>query len=479
MIRSLWIVAICLATGCRTMDSLPEGQPSRADFTPVDTHARSPTHIGNAGKERALPNGVQAASYVQEPRVEADPIELPVPPDEIRHSLALDRLEQLALMHNPSLAEARAHVDAMQGEWIQVGLPPNTEMGYSGQQLFSGGLAEQQGVYVQQTVVLGHKLRLNRAVAAQEIQRVESLYAAQEQRVLTDVRLAYYDILVAQRRSQIAQQLDQIAVTALETTESLLQADEVSRVDVMRSQVERQNADLLLQQANTLLQAAWSTMVAVVGVADISSWGDLEGSVDPTLDEIRAADVLARIVSESPEMAAALSRVERTRWAVERAFAEPVPDVDFQAVFQGDRGTHSSNANFQVTIPIPWLNRNQGGIQQAWAELAEAQRAVDRLRLSFEQRLAPLYQSYAFARSQVEAYTREGGILEKSARTLELVGQGYAGGELSYLDLVTAQQTNARTNLAYVDALKQYWSALIEMEGLLLKGSLNTEVHAE
>jgi cobalt-zinc-cadmium efflux system outer membrane protein len=428
---------------------------------------------------RALPNGVQAASYIQEPRVEAEPIELPVPPDEIRQPLALERLEQLALMHNPSLAEARAHVSATQGEWVQVGLPPNTELGYSGQQIFSGGIAEQQGLYVQQTVVLGHKLRLNRAVAAQEVQRVESLYAAQQQRVLTDVRLAYYEILVAQRRSQIAQQLDQIAVKALETTESLLQADEVSRVDVMRSQVERQNADLLLQQANTLLQAAWSKMVAVVGVADISSWGGLEGSVDPILDEIRAADVLARIVSESPEMAAALSKVERTRWAVERAFAEPVPDVDFQAVVQDDRGTGGSNANFLVSIPIPWLDRNQGGIQQARAELAEAERAVDRLRLSFEQRLAPLYQQYAFARSQVDVYAAEDGILAKSAATLELVGQGYAGGELSYLDLVTAQRTNARTNLTYVDALMQYWSALIEMEGLLLKGSLNTEIHAE
>lgn len=479
MMRLLWIAVICLASGCRAIDSLPEGELPRAEFTHVDANPTSPPRMGNAGEERAFPYGVQAASYVQEPQVEASPIELPVPPEEIRQPLALDRLEQLALMHNPSLAEARAHVRATHGEWIQVGLPPNTELGYSGQQLFSGGIAEQRGVYVQQTVVMGHKLRLNRAVAAQEIQRAESLYAAQQQRVLTDVRLAYYEVLVAQRRSKIAQELDQIAVKALETTESLLQADEVSRVDVMRSQIERQNADLLLQQANTLLQAGWSQLVAVVGVPDISSWGDLEGSVDPVLDEIRAPDVLARVVNESPEMAAALSNVERTRWAVQRAFAEPVPDVDFQAVVQDDRATGSTNANFQVSIPIPWLDRNQGGIQQARAELAEAERAVERLRLSFEKRLAPLFQRYAFARSQVDAYSQEDGILAKSATTLELVGQGYAGGELSYLDLVTAQRTNARTNLAYVDALNQYWSALIEMEGLLLKGSLNTEIHDE
>jgi cobalt-zinc-cadmium efflux system outer membrane protein len=469
----MWWILICVATGCHAVNA-----PTREgvlDSVPASAKAgRDYPDARQLGTATVAPYPVQAATYVPQ---EPTSFQLPVPPEEIRTPTTLDQFEQLALMHNPSLAEARAHVVAMQGQWVQVGLPPNTELGYSGQQLFSGGVAEQEGVYLQQTIVLGHKLRLNRAVAAQEVQRAESLYAAQQQRVLTDVRLAYYAVLVAQQRLKTSYDLDQIAISALETTESLLEADEVSRVDVMRSQVERQNAALQLRKADTLLRAAQTELVAVVGVPDISGWGELQGNVDPVLHGVDPQEVLLRIVNESPEMAAAFNEVERARWAVERAYAEPVPNVDFSAVVQGDRGTGSSNANLQITLPIPWLDRNQGGIQQAQAELAEAERAVDRLRLSLQQRLASPYQRYEFARSQVEAYTREGGILERSAATLELVAQGYAGGELPFLDLVTAQQTNARTNLGYVEALEQYWSAVIEMEGLLLKGSLNTSVH--
>ena len=48
----------------------------------------------------------------------------------------------------------------------------------------------------------------------------------------------------------------------------------------------------------------------------------------------------------------------------------------------------------------------------------------------------------------------------------------------SYVDLLTAQRTNAQTNLAYVEALGDLWSAAAEIEGLLLRDSLETETAA-
>jgi hypothetical protein len=45
---------------------------------------------------------------------------------------------------------------------------------------------------------------------------------------------------------------------------------------------------------------------------------------------------------------------------------------------------------------------------------------------------------------------------------------------LSYVELLTAQRTNAQTNLAYVEALGKLWTAAAEIEGLLLRDSLDT-----
>ena len=54
----------------------------------------------------------------------------------------------------------------------------------------------------------------------------------------------------------------------------------------------------------------------------------------------------------------------------------------------------------------------------------------------------------------------------------EFVKKGYEGGEIAYLDLLTAQTTYSQTNLAYIEAVGELWAAIVEIEGLLLKDSL-------
>lgn len=461
--RLALLLLTCLLAGCHVGGSPSPPLPSQSSATSLGLLAPD---------QRNEPTSfVQPASFVE---AADEPLPEPVavaPLDETATPLTLEQLEQMALTANPSIAEARARVEATRGKWLQVGLPPNTLVGYSAQQLGSGGTAEQQGLFVGQEFVRGNKLQLNRAVAAQEVQQTEQLLAVQQQRVITDVRLAFYDVLVAQRRSALAKELVTIAQQAIQTAEALLRAMEVSQVDVMRARIELQSAQLAQKNAENLHEAAWSRLTAVLGHESLPR-RDLTGDLERTLEAINPDEVIARLVSESPEMAAALTDVERARWAVNRAHAEPIPNIDVQAVVQSDNGTGSSNANLQVSMPIPWLNRNQGGIRQAHAEVVAAERAVDRLEFSFKQRLATVYQRYANARNQVVDYSKEGGILANSRTTLDFVRRAYQAGELNYLDLITAQRTFSQTNLAYIESLGELWAAIVEIDGMLLKGSL-------
>lgn len=389
-------------------------------------------------------------------------------------SLTLAELEELAEQGNPTLAEAAARVDALRGKWVQVGLPPNTVLGYSGQQLGSGGEAEQQGMVIGQQFVRGGKLRLNRAVASQEVRKAETQFAAQRQRVLTDVRLAYYEVLIAQRRLQVARELASIADQAVKTAEALLGAREVSQVDVMRARVEWQSAELLLKNAENQKSAAWQRLAAVVGTPGLEN-RELVGDLEESLRSVDPDEIRARLLADSPQVAAAELEVERARWQLRRQRAEPIPNVDVEAVGQTDNATNSANANLVVTMPLPWLDRNQGAIRQAYSDLLAAERATGRVRLSLQKQLATVFQAYANARNQVEDYSKANGILENSRSTLEFVQKGYRAGEIGYLDLLTAQRTYAETNLAYLDSLGSLRAALVELEGLLLRDSLEED----
>ena len=98
------------------------------------------THESSAQAAEALSLQSPAAMAVLEPLP-------PVAPDSMSPAgLALSDLEVLALARNPSLRRMAALVGAARGNALQAGLPPNPSVGYEGQQLGSGGLAEQHGV---------------------------------------------------------------------------------------------------------------------------------------------------------------------------------------------------------------------------------------------------------------------------------------------------------------------------------------------
>ncbi|MES2791195.1 MAG: TolC family protein, partial [Planctomycetota bacterium] len=140
-------------------------------------------------------------------RPETAPPAETLPAEEPPVGLSLNDLQQMALVANPSITKAQAVIGAARGNHLQVGLRPNPSVGYDGQQVGSGGRAEQHGVMFSQEFVRGGKLRLNRAVADREIERAHRELAVQQQKVITDVRIAFYQVLLAQRQIELTDNL--------------------------------------------------------------------------------------------------------------------------------------------------------------------------------------------------------------------------------------------------------------------------------
>jgi cobalt-zinc-cadmium efflux system outer membrane protein len=384
--------------------------------------------------------------------------------------LTLSDLEHTALRNNPTLAQARARVQAARGVWQQVGLYPNPVAGYSAEEMGDDGTAGKQGAFVGQEFVTGGKRQLSRAVAGQEVARLEQEWAAQQFRVLTDVRTTFYDALVAQRTVELADRLVKVADEGLRAAEALLKAKEASRVDLLQARVEANTARILLEDAQNRHQGAWRRLAAVVGMPDMAP-GPLAGNVEDVGLPLRWEDALSRVLSESPELAAAAARVRAARWATERARVEWVPNVEVEAAVHHDNATGDDVVGTRVALPLPLFNRNQGNIVAADARLVAAQRGLERVRLSLQNRLAEVFRRYANAGQQVEKY--RGTILPDAKETLDLMTAGYRQGEFSYLNLLTAQRTYFQSNLAYLESLLELKSARAQIEGLLLTGSLN------
>jgi cobalt-zinc-cadmium efflux system outer membrane protein len=408
------------------------------------------------------------------PGMQGLPLRLPAAPEPPPGAtvLTLPDLEQIALNNNPSLVRAQAMIAARRGNWVQVGLPPNFSWGYLGQQLGSGNRASQHAMLVDGELVTGGKLRLNREIAAQEILQAEQTLYAQQQRVLTDVRIAFYEALLAQRSLDLTQQLLQIARDAQTTADRLFKAGETSEVDLRQADIEVFNAENFQNDSRARHFAAWQGLRAVMGVPQMTPVA-LNGDLDSVPDNLTWDDTLGRLLSVSPEIGAAVANLDRARAALVRARHEPIPNFRFQGGVMQDQGINGKTDGIvQALLPLPLINRNQGAISQATAELTAAERAVQQVELDLQNRLAPVYERYASAAFRVRRYRES--ILPAAEKSLELVRKGYAAGEFPFLNLLNAQRTYFQHNQAYLQSLLDLRSSTAQIEGLLLSNSLGT-----
>lgn len=383
-------------------------------------------------------------------------------------AMSMADFENLALANNPSLAESVARVNALRGKWEQVGLAPNPYAGYSDQQL-GAPTADQRGVVFGQEIIVGKKLQLNRAVVSQEVRRAQQELAAQQLRVLTDTRIAFFTAIAAQQRSVIAKEISDSLVGAVSITQKRFDAKEVGKSDLLQARIEFETAQILQRRSQNQYLEAWRKLAAVTGVQSLEPQ-PLLGKLSEQVPDYQWEATLQRLIGASPEIAAAQAEIQRTRWAYQRAQAEKKSNVSFQGIVQDDRAVDAIDGAIQLTMPLQIWNRNQGGITQASHDALVAARALEKLELDLQQRLAVVFQRYQSARAQVERYSQS--ILPDSRETVALVRKTYAAGEYDFLQMLLAQRTYSQTELAYLDALLELHSAALEMEGMLLSNSL-------
>src|ERR1700691_1119529 len=110
--------------------------------------------------------------------------------------LTLVQLQEMALANIPTLAQAKTGVESAAGRLRQARLWPNPTIGYSGDEIRGGSYGGgEQGVFVQQNVILGGKLGLDRKIFAAEGKQAAAEADEQRLRVENGARIACFPSL--------------------------------------------------------------------------------------------------------------------------------------------------------------------------------------------------------------------------------------------------------------------------------------------
>lgn len=382
---------------------------------------------------------------------------------------SLADLEQMALSNNPALAAANATVAKSTGLFNQVGTRPNPTLGYSGNQIADQG-TDQHTVFLEQEFVRGNKLALNREVLrhTNDAQRWE--IETQRYRVLTDVRVRFYEAIAAQRQLDMTIEFANVAQKGVEVATSLKDAGEGTIVDVLQSKTLLSETNLAREQAEAAYRGAWKDLVAIAGTPDLQP-ARLAGDFQIPADVQDWENAYRVITAESPELAAANAIVCEKRAFLQRQQVQMVPNVTAQLGAGYDRATDSGLINFQIGAPIPIRNKNCGNIAAARADYTRAIENVKRIEAAIKSRLARSAQEFESANAAVQKYEQE--ILPQAKESLELSEKAYQAGELAFLQVLTVRRNFYDSNIRFIQSQGRLAQASAKVDGLLLTGGLD------
>ena len=383
----------------------------------------------------------------------------------VSEGLSLADLEAMALQHNPTLAQAAALIGISQGRALQAGLYPNPTIGYTSEQIGVEGTAgELQGGFLQQEIVTAGKLRLSRAKYQQEAYQAQVQAMAQQLRVVNGIRMAFYEVLAAQRLIDLHRELLQNAEDAVRTTEELFNVGQANEPDLLQAQIEAEQARVDLGNAEKRYRRDWQHLVNLIGVPTLAP-APLDGMLEPEGPPLDAEQALSTVLQESPELQFNRAEVVRDRITVQRERVEPIPNV--VARFVGGKNFESGDDVFgaQIGFSLPIFDRNQGTICQAQAELARAQADVVRLELALRTRFADAYNRYATAWDLARSYQETS--LPKAQRAYELYQDYFRQRRATWPQVLVAERAYVQYQREYIDTLVTLRRAEVEINGLL------------
>lgn len=388
-------------------------------------------------------------------------------------AIDLEDLLALAFANNPAIQELAATTQIAAGYRTQVGLYANPLVGYQGQQLADEG-TDQHLIFVQQQIITGGKLGLNRTVLNEAVRAQLQELEAQKLRVATDIKIAYYDCLRIQEQLLAIEQFSNLLQQGVTAAQMRMQAGEGSKIDLLQTQVQFHQLDLDRRQLAVSLNARLREIVSLAGVSRMyleRVSGQLPNQ--PIRPDWKALE--DALVASSPEYAAAQARIRQAIAAIRRHESQPLPNLAMELGAGVDNSTNSGMINVQVGAPIPVFNKNQGNIVAARAEYCRTLQEARRIDNAIRARLAVASGEYDRASEAVTMYTNH--LLPAAQETLDLAEDAYRVGEQDFVQLLVTRRTYFDSNLAYIAACAQLATAQAQIDGYLLTGALNSVIN--
>lgn len=382
--------------------------------------------------------------------------------------LDLAKAISLALTGSPELQAFSFNVRVAESRQIQAGIIPNPEISIVledvlGSGIYKNGRQAQTTLLLSQIVELGGKRSAREEVAGAFIGLNKDEYEIKRLEVLSEVTDKFLEVVSDGLLLELSAKAEQLAKDVLKNIKIRAAAGVGSDMELSKAEVLLARARIAFEHAEHELESSKLELATMWG-SDTVNFSKLKADlfkpfILPPFDELESR------IEQSSEMKRWVSE-QRLREAEEKlAFSKRIPNFQLGA---GPRRLEGQNAEafvFQLSMPLPIFDRNQGGIAEAnnLKERSVIEEHKDKLRL--KSALFSLYQEVKHALTESEAMKEK--IIPQAEKGYRVAQEGYNQGRFSYLELLDAQRTLLEVYREQIEAAYTFHHFANSIERLL------------
>ncbi len=321
---------------------------------------------------------------------------------------------------------------------------------------------------VTQPLYTGGKTQANVNKAKNAVMAERANLIAQEQTSFTNTVNAYVGVIQAQQLLALNINNEQVLAKQLQATNDRFRVGEITKTDVAQAEAALAGATAQRQTSEGNLQTARGTYQQVVGYLPP---GDLIEPQPLSLPVKTEQDATTMAGNNNPAVVAALFNDAAAKDAVDVAFSQLMPQVNFQGqVFQSNNSTtRSTNLNgytalVQLAVPIYQGGQEYSAVRQAKQSQQQTRKLVDDARRTAVQNAVQSWETLSAARASA-ASTRE--QIRANQIALEGVEREAIVGSRTTLDVLNAQQALLQSQVTLVQNLAQVVTASYQVAGAL------------
>jgi len=380
--------------------------------------------------------------------------------------ITLDDAIQMALQHNHNLLAAQTTIQQSEAQEITANLRPNPTIFTDWEYLPLQKIGESLGSYLHDStegdIGLSYmfergKKRQHRLQAAKDATAVTRSQVADTERGLTfQVATLFINVQLAQSTLELAQQDLKSFQKTVEIAEFQNKSGGISENDYLKIKLQLLQFETDVQQAQLAKVQALSDLRQQLGYESVSRDYDVAGVFDYQPLTVKLDDLQTKAIANRPDLRAAQQGVTAANSQYLLAKANGKVDVTVAGNYSHVNGI--SAVTFNVSVPLPIFDRNQGEIARTGFAITQAQQQQ---MFATGQVMTDVKDAYeGLQTNDVVVQFYRSGYLAVAQKSRDISEYAYRRGAATLLDFLDAERSYRATELAYRQNLASYLLAL-------------------